>query len=193
MARGGELVRELNAESNAAEVAERPALLGHAVAATRGSGTLTRRQVEALERIVSLGAWGVDQLEFDLALRRELRFAVMRLLGQAPAIEGDLQGWIKAMAAVLNDVLTELAETPAKKGSDLIRAKAGRGACTLPFFGAPRPALRAQTVHEVKGRSEDGVLVVIDRLRSKQHGNQGQLWSSAVDRLAYRCPARSSR
>ena len=60
LARGGELVRELNAESNAAEVAERPALLGHAVAATRGSGTLTRRQVEALERIVSLGAWGVD-------------------------------------------------------------------------------------------------------------------------------------
>ena len=35
-------------------------------------------------------------------------------------------------------------------------------------------------MHEVKGRSEDGVLVVIDRLRSKQHGNQGQLWSSAI-------------
>jgi DNA helicase II / ATP-dependent DNA helicase PcrA len=181
LARGGELVDELNDESEVVEVAKNPLALGRAAAALRGSATVTRYRIEAIDRMVSLAAWGTDLDELDSVRRRELRFATMRLLAKVSELGGDLRSWVKGAASSLDQVLLEITDQPKKRGSQVIRSKkAQSGYQAADFFTPPKPVLRAQTVHRVKGASHDGVFIVVDRYRSARHGEQGALWSEAV-------------
>lgn len=182
LARGGDLVDELNQEVEAVKVAKNPLALGRAVATMQGGGTLNRRQIEAIDRLIGRGAWGQELEELDVSRRRAVRFATMRLFQTVPALEGDLRSWIKAAAKALDIVLFELVDIPRKRGGQVIQSNKDQSRHqTIEFFNPPESALRAETVHGVKGESHDGVLIVVDRLRSKKHGEQSALWSQAID------------
>jgi hypothetical protein len=90
--------------------------LGRAVAALR-HGTLTRRQVEQVERIVAYAAWDEEVLDrLNPDQRRRLRIAAIRLLRRLPSLDEDLRIWIQQAAALLSDQAAQLAEPPANPG-----------------------------------------------------------------------------
>lgn len=179
LARSNKLVDELNGQTTVVEVLDRPLRIGRAVSALRSGGTLGRRQLEAVDRIVAFTATDARDLsELDQADRWLVRRATMKLLRGAPDLDQDLRDWIRGTARVLAVVVAELVESPRHKPGQVLTSRATQeghiaAAVLLPVL----PELRAQTVHEIKGESRDSVLVVVDRLRSKRHGAQSALWS----------------
>ena len=181
LGRGNALVDELNGDETPVAVNERPMRLGRAVAALRHD-TLTRRQLEQVERIVAYAAWDeevLDRVAFDQ--RERLRTETIRLLQALPSLDGDLREWIQRAATLLGDATSKLANTPAHPGGRVLTSKAEQIGTTARdlFLPAPRD-LKAQTVHDIKGEDRDAVMVVIDRPRSSRHGAQAQLWGSAL-------------
>lgn len=179
LARGNKLVDELNGVEAPVEVAARPQRLGEAVAALR-HGTLTRRQLEHVERVVAFAAWGEERLDgLDDDRRRMLRDAVVRYLQRLPDLDTDLREWIQESAKLLTDVAKEIVDSPAKPGGRLLQSKAAQtGTPAHEAFLRSVAELEAQTVHDIKGEDRDAVMVVIDRPRSKQHGHQAKIWAA---------------
>lgn len=182
LARGGDLVDELNDETEIVGIAKNPLAIGRATAAFKGGVALTRRRVEAVDRIVALAAWGLDLNELDREERWKARLATIRLLATAPDFDRDLRTWIEETRAQFDEAIKPLAGEPRKKGGQMIRsAKPQSKVSAKEFFTPPSSELRAQTVHGVKGESHDGVMIAVDRFRSAKHGAQGTLWSQAIE------------
>lgn len=179
LCRGNKLVDELNGTKLSVEVADRPKYLGEAVAALR-HGTLTRRRLERVERIVALAAWNEDRLDaLDIDQRKSLRAAVVRYLMQLPPLDMDLREWIKQSAKLLTNLTKELAAEPAKPGGLVLQSKAKQTGTQARSAFLPEPIeLEAQTVHDIKGEDRDAILVVLDRPRSKKHPHQATLWAA---------------
>jgi DNA helicase-2/ATP-dependent DNA helicase PcrA len=181
LARGNALVDELNGDEAPVKVATRPMQLGRAVAALR-HGTLTRRLLEQVERIVCYAAWDLEKLGgLDMEERRTLRSAVIRFLQRLPSLDEDLRAWIQQSASLLTDASKEVTDAPAHPGGNVLRSKAEQtGTIARDAFLRPSRPLEAQTVHDIKGEDRDAVMVVIDRPRSQRHGPQASLWESAL-------------
>lgn len=181
LARSNALVAELNGYEAPVPVGDRPLPLGRATAALR-HGTLTRRQLEEVQRIVASAAWDEEALEgLDLEARERLRAQTVWLLKALPPLNEDLRAWIKAAAGLLSDAATALSDPPAKKGGHLLQSKTEQAGTLARNAFVPRPReLEAQTVHDIKGEHRDAVLVVLDRPRSARRDPQAQLWSSAL-------------
>ena len=181
LARGNTLVLELNGGKAPVAVAERPMTMGLAVAALR-HGTLTRTQLDRLQRIVSHTAWDETVLDRLSAEQREaLRDSSIRFLVGLGSLDGDLREWIKDAAGKLRQTVELLVEEPAHKAGQLVRSEAAQSGTVARTVFIPETAeLRAQTVHDIKGEDRDAVMVVIDRPRSTRHGAQAELWSSAL-------------
>ena len=181
LARGNALVDELNGDQAPVAVAERPMRLGRACVALR-HGTLTRRQLDQVERIVAYTAWDeetLDRLEPDQ--RQWLRPAAVRFLQGLPSLDADLRAWIQGAAQMLTPLAADLASPPARAGGRTLASKAEQaGVVARVAFAPTARELRAQTVHDIKGEDRDAVMVVIDRPRSRAHGAQVELWSSAL-------------
>jgi superfamily I DNA/RNA helicase len=187
LARSNALVDELNGDQSPVPIADRPRRVGIAVAALR-NGTLTRRQLEAVERIVAFTAWDDDALErLDANARQQLRQATIHLLDRAPALEHDLREWIQQAAVTLRDATSLLVDRPAHAAGRILssRAEQSETIASDAFIQPPR-LLGAQTVHDIKGEDRDSILVVLDRPRSRRRDDQASLWSSALagDELA---------
>jgi len=179
LARTNALVAELNGQTTPVDVRPRPLAIGRAVSALRGAGTLGRRQVEAIDRIIAFTAWGADDLsELESDQRWVLRQATMQLLRAAPDLHQNLRAWIQGAARTLAVVAEALVESPAhKSGQVLASAASQEGHVAADVFAPAATDLRAQTVHDIKGESRGTVLVVVDRLRSRRRGAQSDLWS----------------
>lgn len=181
LARSNALVDELNGNESPVPVGARPLALGRAVAALR-HGTLTRRQLEEVQRLVASAAWNEEALDgLHLDVRERLRAQTVRLLQALPPLDQDLRTWIQAAAGRLTEAATALNHPPAKKGGQLLQSKAEQVGTLARAAFLPRPRqLEAQTVHDIKGEDRDAVLVVLDRPRSAKRDAQAQLWRSAL-------------
>jgi DNA helicase-2/ATP-dependent DNA helicase PcrA len=181
LARSNALVAELNGDEPPVPVSDRPIRLGRAVAALR-HGTLTRRQLEQVERIVAYAAWDEEVLDrLDPEQCEHLRTEAVGLLQNLPSLDEDLRVWIQRAAALVGEAAGRLADPPANPGGRVVRSKAEHtGTVARDAFVSPRRELGAQTVHDIKGEDRDAVMVVIDRPRSRTHAAQVTLWESAL-------------
>jgi DNA helicase II / ATP-dependent DNA helicase PcrA len=181
LARGNALVLELNGGKTPVAVAERPTTLGLALAALR-HGTLTRSELGQVQRIVAHAAWDETVLDrLSTEQRDVLRAVSIRFLAGLGSLDGDLREWIKDAARQLGQAVTTLVDPPAHKAGQILRSSAEQSGTPARRVFMPAAAeLRAQTVHDIKGEDRDGVMVVIDRPRSKRHGAQAELWGSAL-------------
>jgi DNA helicase II / ATP-dependent DNA helicase PcrA len=179
LGRVSNLVDELNDQVEVVTVARNPLALGRASAALRGAGTLTRHEIEAVDQLIAHCAWERDLADLDRDERRTLRFSTMRLLTSLPELDLDARSWIQGASKALAAELGEICETPSHKAGSAVRSSTAQSSHRASeVFSSPSPrALRAQTVHGVKGESHDAVLVVVDRLRSRGRGAQSALWS----------------
>lgn len=179
LARNNDLVNHLNGRTTPVEVAPRPLAIGRAVCALRGGGTIGKREIEAVERIIALSAWGSTDLpEVEPDRRRDLRTATMQLLTDAPDLSTNLRSWIRGIAPVLSDVTGGLASEPRHQAGRLLRSASGQEAhIAADVFQPQVRTLYAQTVHGVKGESRGAVLVVVAPRRSSKRATQGALWS----------------
>lgn len=179
LARSNALVDELNGQTTAVEVRARPLTVGRAVSALRGGGTLGRRDLEAVDRIVAFTAADTTDLsELEEGDRWLVRQATMQLLRAAPDLDQDLRNWIRGTARVLGEVVATIVDAPRHKAGQVLASQAAQEDHVAAEVLVPVVReLRAQTVHDIKGESRGAVLVVVDRPRSRRHGAQSALWS----------------
>lgn len=179
LARSNNLVDDLNGHVTPVEVASRPLVIGRTVSALRGAGTLGRRDLEAIDRIVAFCAWDSTDLSvLERDMRWAARQATMALLRTAPDLGLDLRRWIRDTAAALGAAVATLVDTPARPAGSVVRSASGQESHVAGDVFVPEMrTLRAQTVHDIKGESRGAVLVVVDRLRSRRRGAQSALWS----------------
>lgn len=179
LARSNALVDELNGTTSPVHIRPRPMAVGRAISAFRGGGTVGRRQLEAIDRIIAFTAWDItDTALLDADARWVTRRATMRLLQGAPDIDLNLRTFVRGCASVLGQVVSELTGDPAHKaGQVLASAREHEDHQASDVFVPSVTELRAQTVHDIKGESRSSVLVVVDRLRSRKHAAQASLWS----------------
>lgn len=182
LARGNALVDELNGETTAIDIRARPFAVARAVSALRGSGTIGRRQIEAVDQIIAYTAVGTEDLsELDGPSRWAVRQATMQLLRRAPDLALDLRVWIRETARVLGEIVGELVDEPKHKAGQVLISRAHQeGHVAQEVIVPSTRVLRAQTVHDIKGESRGAVLVVVDRLRSAKRGAQSALWSQPL-------------
>lgn len=179
LARSNNLVDDLNNQTTPVKVDSRPLAIARAVSALRGTGTVGRRHLEAVDRILAFAAWNSDDLSL---LTREQRWstrqASRQLLVAAPKLTLDLRTWIRDTRSALNTAVRTLVPKPAHTAGQILRSASGQEAyVAVDAIVAPSRILRAQTVHDIKGESRGAVLVVVDRLRSQKRGAQSALWS----------------
>lgn len=179
LARNNNLVDDLNGQTTPVKVDSRPLAIGRAVSALRGTGTLGRRHLEAVDRILAFAAWNSNDLSLLTAEQRwSTRQASMQLLAAAPELTLDLRTWIRDTRTALNAAVRTLVPEPANAASQILRSKSGQEAyAAADVIVSPSRTLRAQTVHDIKGESRGAVLVVVDRLRSQRREAQSALWS----------------
>ena len=181
LARSNSLVDELNGNAPTVPVGGRPLQLGRAVAALRHA-TLTRRQLDDVERLVAHAAWDESVLErLDYDDRRHLRTVAIGFLQRLPPLDEDLRSWIQRAAALLSEAAARLANPPVNPGGRVLRSSAEQaGTVARDAFLSWSRELVAQTVHDIKGEDRAAIMVVIDRPRSRAHGAQAALWESAL-------------
>ncbi|HZV75946.1 MAG TPA: ATP-dependent helicase [Conexibacter sp.] len=138
------------------------------------------------------------------AERRRVRATVARLLTELPALDGTMAQWVSATRPVVTEAVAELADGRplAHRPSDALKTrKEFETIKAAEAFGTERPALYAQTVHAVKGRSVDAVLLVVEE-RSKRGvpaqlltdlGSGGDLREREVVRIGFVALTRARR
>ncbi len=179
LARRNDLVRQLNGAASRVGIAPRPLAVGTATAAIRQGGVLEWRQVDAVDRLIAYTAFGSGELVLLTPDQRwAVRHASMKLLEGAAPLDVDLRQWIEETRRSLSNVVAELTDSPARLAGQVFRSAAGhQNICAGDAFTTTRISLSAQTVHDVKGESNDAVLVVVDPTRARGRSQQGELWS----------------
>ena len=182
LARNGATADLLNGADTSLQLRERARTLGR-IAGKIATSTLTRHDVEAVERIVAYCALGITQLDdLDATQRHQLRRSSLRLLNALPAARGDLAVWMRATASALHTASEAVANPVQHTGARTLPTSAaltGREASTV--FAASPPHPHAQTVHSIKGEDRDAVMVVIRRSHAADPGSQMKLWEAAAD------------
>jgi superfamily I DNA/RNA helicase len=179
LGRWNDLVDELNAQHALIQCEPRPLAVGRAAAVVQGTGTLTRRQIESVDRAFAYAAWGTTDLnQLESETRATLRRVSVAILAELPAVGGDLRDWIRTAVGIIGTHLPTLATPPKHTAGQAFRPNACQeGVSAATAFAPPPQSLKAQTVHDIKGDSRDAVLVVADRTRSRIRSAQSVLWS----------------
>jgi superfamily I DNA/RNA helicase len=181
LARKNRICDELNRGRLLCRIDKRPLAVGRAVAALRQSSTLGRHDIEQIDRIVALAAFGNEELSTMSPDQRDsLRSASIALLSSAPDLNLDLRTWIKATAARLTTVATTCTPSPARTGGQVLKsAKAQSDHQAVNVFHPNRGPLRAQTVHDIKGETRDTVLIVLE-CGHKRRPSQAAVWAEQL-------------
>ena len=182
LVRNGSMADLLNGADTSLQLRERARTLGR-IACKLADGTLTRHDVEAVERIVAYCALGtVHRDELDKSDRRLLRRQTFRLLNALPAPRGDLTVWMRAAAAALHAAAEAVATPVQHTGARTLPTPASlTGLETSAVFAASPPQPPVQTVHSIKGEDREAVMVVIRRRHAADPGSQLELWEAAAD------------
>lgn len=153
--------------------------LGSAAAAVQSGQTLTRRQIDAADRLIAYMAWGTSELsQLDDTERLSIRKATINALPRLPEMQGNLYSWLLDAREAIGKVATEVV-TPSLRhsaGQALAARAAYKNIDATSAFLAPADTLRARTIHDVKGESREAVLVVADNSRPRSRPQQGELW-----------------
>jgi len=183
LARGWKMVDLLNGELVSLNLRDQARKLGK-VAAALANGTLTRRDVGAVERLVAHCALGTRNLdELDEGVRSELRRQTYRFLLALPAPHGDLRAWMRASAEALHDAACAVSTPPKHTGGRTLPAGPTLAGHDVSAVFAPTiEAPRAQTVHSIKGEDREAVMVVVRRPHASD--SQLELWEAAVSGTA---------
>jgi hypothetical protein len=140
LARTNALVDELNGRRLAVDVRARPLTVARAVSDVRGGGTVGRRDLEAVDRIIAYTAAGIaDLAELDQSQRWTLRQATMRLLRSAPDLDQDLRTWIRGTARALSEVVDTLVAKPTHKPGQVLASQAAQEGHRAPTSCARSP------------------------------------------------------
>lgn len=179
LARNNDLVADLNAGRESGGIRPWVRVLGQATYASRTGATLTRREMEAVDRLIGYAAWGKHELvDLDSAQRRQVREAAMQLLEDAPDLSLPLDTWIQQARAVLSVCVQAIETSPYRAAGHLLQRSSGDA--TKPasqVFGSRRSGLRAQTIHDIKGESRDAVLLVASEKATSSRVSQATAWS----------------
>jgi DNA helicase-2/ATP-dependent DNA helicase PcrA len=178
LARVNTFVNTLNGGLAAAPCRPRPLALGRAVITLQDGLTITRGQIEAVDRVLAYTAWGMHELgDLDQTQRRAVRRVSMRLLTTLPALDCDLRRWIGQARHALDVQVRTLVKQPSHKASDVLRAAAGQEElAAADAFRIAAAAPMAQTVHDVKGEGRDAVLLVAAP-RPRRREPEATVWS----------------
>ena len=182
LARGWKVVDALNGRTPLFDDDDRQYRLGQ-LAARVAAGTLTRRDVDGAQRLISYCAWDethLGKLEDDN--RRRLRKSAIELLERLPALDGDVRSWLVAARTVLHEVASSLGtKVVVRTGGQAIRTKPEHEQHLAAEVFSPGPRdLHARTVHSFKGEDSDAVMVVIRRFLGSDPTSQLELWEAAV-------------
>jgi DNA helicase II / ATP-dependent DNA helicase PcrA len=179
LGRWNALVDELNAQQAPVACEPRPLALGRAAAMIQGAGTLTRMQIQQVDRALAYTAWDTTDLaELETEQLRTLRQATIEVLANVPETRGDLAQWIRTARQAVDAAIKTLTSEPEHTAGQAFRSgKQHEGVEAAVVFAPPPRSLHAQTVHDIKGDSRDAVLVVADRPRSQRRAAQSSLWS----------------
>jgi DNA helicase II / ATP-dependent DNA helicase PcrA len=181
LARGWKVVDALNGRTPLFDDDDRQYRLGQ-LAARLAAGTLTRRDVDGAQRLISYCAWDethLGGLEDDA--RRRLRKSAGELLERLPALDGDVRSWLVAARTVLHEVASSLGTKVVHTGGQAIRTKPEHEQHLAAEVFCPGPRdLHARTVHSFKGEDSDAVMVVIRRFLGSDPTSQLELWEAAV-------------
>lgn len=144
--------------------------------------TLTRRDVEHAQRLISYCAWNdtnLGVLEDDE--RRRLRTSAGNLLERLPALNDDVRSWLETARSVLHEVAPSLTTKVVHTGGQAIRTKLEHEQhLAADVFSPALRDLHARTVHSFKGEDSDAVMVVIRRFHGSDPTAQLDLWEAAV-------------
>ncbi len=181
LARGWKVVDALNGRTPLFDDDDRQYRLGQ-LAARLAEGTLTQRDVEGAQRLISYCVWDtthVGELEDDE--RRTLRKSAGELLERLPVLDGDVRSWLVAARTVLHDVASSSKTDVAHTGGQAIRTKPDHANhLAADVFAPALRDLHARTVHSFKGEDSDAVMVVIRRYIVSDPTSQLELWEAAV-------------
>lgn len=178
------LCDELNGDHIKVSIKPHPITLGRVVTAMRNGGTVTRFDIEQIEAMVVLAAFG-DKYDpvASTNQRASLRATTLDFLGSVPDLDTDLRTWIQKSARALTKAAGRLTDTPAKTGGTLLRSTACHAALHAGKVFAPGlPIVRSQTIHDIKGETRDAVLVILDRKRRGREP-QSALWAKRLGGL----------
>jgi hypothetical protein len=181
LARGWKLVDALNGQTSMFRDDDRRYRVGQ-VAARLAAGTLTSRDVRAMQRLLAYCAWDKQHLdEVEDAQIQLLRRSTYQFLGDLPRLEGDLQHWIRQVAQLLHREASSLSHEVAHTGGRTLPAGSPlKEHDAAEVFTVAPSDLRARTVHSFKGEDADAVMVVIRRPHASDPTSQLELWEAAV-------------
>jgi len=156
--------------------------LGRFAAASNAGATLTASDVRAVEQAL---LWLIKpELNYDelpAEKQRKLRLVVGRLRSELPPLDGPLGDWVAAcrpvVAAAIErlGVRTTLVHKPRYVLKKLPKYQTVHAAS---YFVPTTSDPPLHTVHAVKGRSIDSVLLIVDDAKSPGRTDQAQLLSA---------------
>jgi superfamily I DNA/RNA helicase len=139
--------------------------IGGLAAARELGRTLRADEVARAEETLLWCATGAHLSDLLPTERRELRAVVGRLLSNLPPLDGTLAQWVTAARPTVRQLLLNhtRAQALAHPPHHTLKALRGFGGiAAADAFAKDRRALYAQTVHAVKGRTVDAVLLVVE-------------------------------
>jgi DNA helicase-2/ATP-dependent DNA helicase PcrA len=181
LTRQHDLAQRINGDRMAIEFQRHLLALGRVGRRILEEQTLTRGDIERVERLMAYLAWGADLDDLDSDQRRAIRLTASFTIKGLPPLAGNLKDWVVQARTVAGEAAKTLAAPLANNPGPSLQARAEfDGVDAESAFGAAgTTTLRAQTIHDIKGETREGVLVVTDKKRGR-HDAQGTLWGKAL-------------
>lgn len=150
------------------------------LAAARGQ-SLTMDDYKSVEDLILRRTYSGSRRPMGLD-RTLIRSRAVRLIADLPPLAGDLAQWAADSVAALDAVARELSPMTTSRLPPMTPPGSWRG-LDAAVFSAPEPTdVEVATIHQVKGRSIDAVMLVAQVPEQNFHTPNAHVWSSAVGR-----------
>ncbi|MFS0712364.1 UvrD-helicase domain-containing protein [Microbacterium sp. 2P01SA-2] len=112
--------------------------------------------------------------------RTLIRARAVGLIASLPPLEGDLATWGSSAVELLDDVARELSPVTTNALAPVRPPQSWHGVDARVFIEEERSETEIATIHSVKGRSIDAVLLVAQVPEESYHTPNAAVWSAAV-------------
>ena len=156
-----------------------PTLLSELVAYKKDPTAITIESYRILERALAKRSFGSEQPKLDRLL---VRGHVASVLSRIPPLSGDLATWSCAALEVFDSAAAALADSVYLHGAPTPVPDSWKAVGLDKFAAIDRDAseLKIGTIHSVKGKSIDAVLLVAEHHTNQNHPSNADVWSSAI-------------